>query len=240
MMRLWRQQQQAQLEAEEEEEILQREQLEADRAEHRRLRRLEEISENTSRQLAQQFEAQMAAQTLQEQQDAAIAAALAATEYEQNRNHENQLRREAEAEELRQQEAQVQAQAQAEVEQPRQQPVVVRPQNWILPKGRRPYTEPSEQHYLGPMNVLCSHCNALHFESEKLSSSTRALKRFGGCCLQGQINLPPFHQPPRELADLLFGISPLSASLRTIFINIMLPLPSLQLVSILIIGSQIH
>jgi len=159
--------------------------------------------------LPSNFEAQMAAQTLQEQQDAAMAAAMAATEYEQNHNHENQLRREAEAEELRQQEAQVQAQAQAEVEQPRQQPVVVWPQNWILPKGRRPYTEPSEQHYLGPMNVLCSHCNALHFESEKLSSSTRALKRFGGCCLQGQINLPPFHQPPRELADLLIWHKPI-------------------------------
>ena len=44
-----------------------------------------------------------------------------------------------------------------------------------LPKGQRPYHEPQggpEHHYLGPMNVEFSHCHALHFDSEKLSTST--------------------------------------------------------------------
>ena len=35
-------------------------------------------------------------------------------------------------------------------------------------------------------------------------------KKIGQCCLQGQINHPPFPPPPPTLKDLLFGISPLS------------------------------
>ena len=46
------------------------------------------------------------------------------------------------------------------------------PRRYALPKGRRPYTDPAERHNLGPMNLICSHCRALHFDSEKLSTST--------------------------------------------------------------------
>ena len=123
----------------------------------------------------------------------------AAAEYELSRNHENQLRRE---EELRQQ---------AENKHLRQQQAANQGQQRVLPKGRRPYQEPPggpEQHYLGPMNIRCSHCHALHFDSEKLTSSTRANKKFGGCCLQGQIMLPQLPPPPRELKELLYGINP--------------------------------
>ena len=58
-----------------------------------------------------------------------------------------------------------------------------------LPRGRRPYVDPQpdEIHSLGPMNVLCSHCNALHWDFEKLTSSTVRNAKFGSCCLQGQI-----------------------------------------------------
>ena len=58
------------------------------------------------------------------------------------------------------------------------------------------------------MNVECNHCHALHFDSEKLSASTRANKKFGSCCLQGQVQLPAFREPPRTLRDMLCGISP--------------------------------
>ena len=60
----------------------------------------------------------------------------------------------------------------------------------------------------------CSHCHALHFDSEKLSSSTWANKKFGSCCLQGQIQLPAFREPSRTLKDLLCGISPHSNSFK--------------------------
>ena len=46
------------------------------------------------------------------------------------------------------------------------------PRRYALPKGHRPYTDPAEQHNLGPMNLICSHYRALHFDSEKLSTST--------------------------------------------------------------------
>lgn len=61
---------------------------------------------------------------------------------------------------------------------------------------------------MGPMNIECRHCHALHWDSEKLSSSTRADKKFGGCCLQGQVMLPPLPPPPMELRHLLYGTSP--------------------------------
>ena len=89
--------------------------------------------------------------------------AVAAADYERNHHHKNQLRREEEAEQHREEQAN-QRTHNAENNPPQ-----------ALPKGWRPYHEPQggpECHYLGPMNVECNHCHALHFESEKLSSST--------------------------------------------------------------------
>ena len=61
------------------------------------------------------------------------------------------------------------------------------------------------------MNIECQHCHALHFDAEKLSKSTQNDKKFGLCCLQGQIKLPLLPSPPQELCDLLYGRSPLSS-----------------------------
>ncbi|KAK2460218.1 hypothetical protein APHAL10511_007766 [Amanita phalloides] len=85
-----------------------------------------------------------------------------------------------------------------------------------LPRGRRPYIDlqPNEIHGLGPMNVICSHCNALHWDFEKLPASTARNPKFGSCCLQGQIQLPALREPPRFLRDLLCGISPHSKAFR--------------------------
>ena len=85
-----------------------------------------------------------------------------------------------------------------------------------LPRARRPYIDlqPNEIHSLGPMNVLCSHCNALHWDCEKLSASTARNPKFGSCCLQGQIQLPPLREPPRVLREMLSGISPHSKTFR--------------------------
>ena len=65
------------------------------------------------------------------------------------------------------------------------------------------------------MNVECPQCHALHFDSEKLTKSTRAVPKFGSCCLQGQIRLPPFPPAPATLRDLLCGKSPLSKEFKT-------------------------
>ncbi|KAG5347434.1 hypothetical protein C0989_011882, partial [Termitomyces sp. Mn162] len=53
-----------------------------------------------------------------------------------------------------------------------------------IPRGRQPYL--MAPHYLGPMTVICPHCQALHFDAEKLTRSTRNNPKFGMCCLQGQ------------------------------------------------------
>ena len=39
------------------------------------------------------------------------------------------------------------------------------------PRGRTAYQEPATRHSLGPMNISCPQCHALHFAAEKLSTS---------------------------------------------------------------------
>jgi hypothetical protein len=58
-------------------------------------------------------------------------------------------------------------------------------------------------HSLGALNVQCSSCTALHWLDERLAKSSRRKPLFGMCCLSGKISLPPIHQPPPELLDLL-------------------------------------
>ena len=83
------------------------------------------------------------------------------------------------------------------------------------PRGRNAYQEPAGRHFLGQMNVSCPHCHALHFDVEKLSSSTRNAPKFGMCCLTGQISLPSFPPPPQELLHLFDGTSPNSPEFKT-------------------------
>ena len=54
-----------------------------------------------------------------------------------------------------------------------------------LPKARAPYHDPPQCFSLGPMNLECSECHALHFKAEKLSNSTCDQINFGLCCLEG-------------------------------------------------------
>ena len=71
-----------------------------------------------------------------------------------------------------------------------------------VPPGGRPYAEPVQSHSLGPMNIQCPNCHALHFISEKLTNSGVREPRFGMCCLQGQVNIPAIQQWPCVLQDL--------------------------------------
>jgi hypothetical protein len=68
-----------------------------------------------------------------------------------------------------------------------------------IPDGGCPYREPINLHYLGRLDVECPNCHVVHFISEKLTNSSIRNLRFGMCCLQGQVNLPPFPQWPPEL-----------------------------------------
>jgi len=83
------------------------------------------------------------------------------------------------------------------------------------PRGNSAYQEPARRHSLGPMTISCPHCQALHFDVEKLSKSRRNDPKFGMCCLTGQINLPPFPAPPLELLHLFDGTSPHTPEFKT-------------------------
>ena len=122
------------------------------------------------------------AQTPREIQEALTQQFLAGVrERQENFNQRSQeLREEAERARLRQQALQQQ-----------------------IPLGCRSYTEPTVCFSLGSMNIVCSKCDALHFESEKLTSSTRRDKKFGLCCLQGKVTLPNLSDPPHQLLHLL-------------------------------------
>ena len=61
---------------------------------------------------------------------------------------------------------------------------------------------------LGRMDIECPDCGALHWEAEKLSTSRAGVPRFGTCCLQGKVVLPPVQAPPRDLLHLFNGVSP--------------------------------
>ena len=75
-------------------------------------------------------------------------------------------------------------------------------------KGCRPYEDPAFRHSLGPMNVGCPNCHALHFPSEKLVNSSNIHPKFVICCLQGQIQLPSISHLPPLLHQLLISSTP--------------------------------
>ena len=53
--------------------------------------------------------------------------------------------------------------------------------------------------------VICSHCYALHFDCEKLTSSWVNHPKFGMCCLQEQIQLPSLQPLTGILHNYLTG-----------------------------------
>jgi len=55
------------------------------------------------------------------------------------------------------------------------------------------------------LTVICPHCHALHFDCEKLTSSRVNYPKFGMCCLQEQIQLPPLQPLTGILYNYLTG-----------------------------------
>ncbi|XP_058805583.1 uncharacterized protein LOC131672400 [Phymastichus coffea] len=58
------------------------------------------------------------------------------------------------------------------------------------------------QDYLGKMNVLCKHCKAKHFESEKVDKKGLS---FNDCCSHGAVVLDAAPDFPQELSSLFDG-----------------------------------
>lgn len=59
------------------------------------------------------------------------------------------------------------------------------------------------QHYLGPLNVQCIYCGALHFESEKVSHKGCS---FNDCCSHGAVKLEPMPEFSEFLKSLFNGL----------------------------------
>ncbi len=57
------------------------------------------------------------------------------------------------------------------------------------------------EHYLGPMNVLCEFCQALHFATEKLATG-----KFKNCCHSEAVAPAPQRKCPPRLRELLSGM----------------------------------
>ena len=64
------------------------------------------------------------------------------------------------------------------------------------------------------MDVKCPNCSALHWMDEKLTNSSQIHPRFGMCCLQGKVRLPPLKTPPPLIQALYDGNDVQSNSFR--------------------------
>ena len=81
------------------------------------------------------------------------------------------------------------------------------PVQQYLPPARRSYLEPAFRQNVGSMNVECRNCGALHWEDERLRSSSHRNPKFGTCCHSGKVSLPPLQDPPYALRELFLGNS---------------------------------
>ncbi|KAF9440445.1 hypothetical protein P691DRAFT_647674, partial [Macrolepiota fuliginosa MF-IS2] len=64
------------------------------------------------------------------------------------------------------------------------------------------------------MVIRCPCCQAYHFDSEKLAKSTQQDFRFGICCLQGQVVLPPYQNIDNTYLPFMTGQQPQSKEFR--------------------------
>ncbi|KAF8348758.1 hypothetical protein F5887DRAFT_879745, partial [Amanita rubescens] len=55
------------------------------------------------------------------------------------------------------------------------------------------------------MDIECTHCKALHWLNEKITTSSATSPSFGICCNHGKITLPSSRVPPPALQALLSG-----------------------------------
>ncbi|KAJ6527655.1 hypothetical protein B0H19DRAFT_1275024 [Mycena capillaripes] len=82
---------------------------------------------------------------------------------------------------------------------------VRRPAGPRLMAARSEYHDPEARHDLGPMNVKCLHCGALHWVDKRVAGSSKHNPEFGICCDHSKVKLQRFEQPPEPLLRLFFG-----------------------------------
>ena len=70
----------------------------------------------------------------------------------------------------------------------------------IEERRQRQTSEIIIEHYAGPMNVLCSHCHAKHFEAEKVANKGFS---FNDCCSHGEVQVKKLKEFPEFLQRLL-------------------------------------
>ena len=58
------------------------------------------------------------------------------------------------------------------------------------------------EHYLGPMDVNCTHCNAKHFSAERVSNKGDS---FNDCCSHGAVRLEKLPEYLEQLRSLIDG-----------------------------------
>lgn len=63
-----------------------------------------------------------------------------------------------------------------------------------------------KEHYSGEMKTLCKHCNAKHFQAEKVNK----MNSFNDCCKHGEVILKDLPNPPAILQSLFDGTHTLS------------------------------
>jgi len=83
-----------------------------------------------------------------------------------------------------------------------------------LPIARHPFNPEWDVHSLGDLDTNCRSCDALHWADERLSGSSKTNPKFGMCCYQGKIDLPPLQPPPPELENYYTGRDPISRKFR--------------------------
>jgi hypothetical protein len=81
--------------------------------------------------------------------------------------------------------------------------------------ARRPVIDGLSPNDLGPMNVHCPSCDALHWEGEHVSSSRVGHPEFQMCCGHGKVKLSPLRLPPVPLYDLYIGDTQEAKQFRT-------------------------
>jgi hypothetical protein len=83
-----------------------------------------------------------------------------------------------------------------------------------LPLARQPFDKNWPVHNLENMDIPCSDCGALHWKSEKLSSSPQIRPKFGTCCFSGKVQIHRLHDLPLKLLDLFRGQDDISKNFR--------------------------
>src|SRR5216683_7645850 len=74
-------------------------------------------------------------------------------------------------------------------------------------------------HNLGQMNIQCPSCKALYWLNERLTKSSKVHPKFGTCCYQGKISLPPLQPAPPEPYNLLTTQEPIGRAFRNLICN---------------------